>query len=147
MSFRTGILPAIARIRALTGPDGFDIRMNQVTIAVRTWSGARLHQGSATDATTVLPQHFPVKHLEQREIANSGGVYEMGDILVDHITPTDGADVGYSPTQLKPTITTDNQERVYILTGTHAGEYALVELRTFRPFTWQLVLRRRLTTP
>ena len=79
--------------------------------------------------------------------ANCGLPYYVGDVIVDHITPSDGT-IGWTPQQLKPPITQgDKQERIYLLVGPHGGEYALVEIRTFRPFTYQLILRRRHTTP
>lgn len=150
VSFRTSLIGVVDSVRSITGPSGLDIRLNQLTITVRTWSGARCRQGTATDVSITLPKKFPIRELVSKEIAASGGEYQMGDIIVDHITPTNGAGVGYTPTQLKPIITDNNQERIYQIVGDQsavAGEYALVELRSFRPFTWQLVLRRRLTTP
>lgn len=147
MSFRTGLLAIADAVRGIAGPNGVDIRTNQLVVVKRTWSGNRIRQGNATDETLELPKKYPVRPVSQDEISSSGGLYESGDVLVDHITPSDGASVGFTVAQLKPPISGDNQERIYKLVGEHAGEYALVELRTFRPFTFQMVLRRRSTTP
>lgn len=147
MSLRTGLLAVVAAARALTGPTGFDVRVNQLTIRTRTWSGTYVGQGTSTDADLVLPAHFPIRYLTEQEINSASGQYEMGDILVDHITPSDGASVGYTPAQLHPTVTANNVELMYLITGTHAGEYAFLELRSFRAFTHQLVLRRSTRTP
>jgi hypothetical protein len=147
MSFRTAWLAAIDNIRAIAGPTGFDIRVNQLTIRRRTWSGGRISLGSATDVDLVLPARYPIRYLNAQELNSPAGSYEIGDILVDHITPSDGAGAGYTQEQLTPTVTTNGVEIIYVITGTHAGEYTIVDCRTYRPFTSQLVLRRRASTP
>ncbi len=143
MSFRLGILAAVDAARSLAGPSGLDIRTNRVTVRTRTWSGGRLKLGTATDSDLELSPHFPVRYLSSHEVSSSAGEYEVGDIFVNHITPSNGAGVGFTPAQLKPVVTANNVEIIYLITGEHAGEYGLVELRTYRPFTYQLVLRRR----
>lgn len=147
MSLRTNLLKVIEHARALTGPTGFDIRINQLTIRTRTWSGSILRQGVATDSDLIIPAIYPIRLITEQELNSAGGQYEVGDILVDHITPTDGAGVGYTPTQLRPVVTSDNVEVIYVITGPHSGEYDLIDLRTYRPFTWQIVLRRKITIP
>ena len=138
------------QVRSLAGPNGLDVRVHQLTIRLRTWSGARKGAGTPTDVDLVLAQQYPIRPLKAQEIAGSGGEYELGDILVDHITPSNGT-IGFTPQQLKPpTPLGDRQERIYIIGGSpgpHAGEYSLIEIRTYRPFTYQLILRRRTTTP
>jgi hypothetical protein len=123
------------------------IRTNRVTIRTRTWSGTRLRQGDPTDVDLELPARYPVRYLTGQEISSSAGQYETGDVLVRHITPSDGTGVGYTPAQLQPAVTTNNVELIYILVGEHAGEYTLIDLRTFRPFSYEMVLRRKSTTP
>lgn len=147
MSLRTSLLKAVESARALSGPTFADIRVNQLTIRTRTWSGSYVGLGTPTDSDLVLPAHYPIRFISAHEINAAAGQYEMGDLLVDHITPSDGVDVGYTPEQLRPTVTTNNVEIIYVITGPHAGEYSCAELRTFRPFTYQLVLRRKTTTP
>ena len=144
MSFVTDLLKAVDDARKIS--EDFGVRTNQLTIRKRTWSGAFLEQGTATDEDLVLPARYPIRYVTAQEVNSSAGSYEAGDILVDHITPSDGT-VGYTPAQLKPVITTNNVEIIYVLTGAHAGEYSLVDCRTYRPFTYQLVLRRRASTP
>jgi hypothetical protein len=124
-----------------------DIRTNRVTVRTRTWSGDRPDDGTPTDEDLELNAYYPVRYISSQEISSSAGAYEIGDVLVDHITPSDGGSVGYTLDQLKPEVLTNNVEIIYILTGEHPGEYTLIECRTFRPFTWQLVLRRRASTP
>lgn len=121
---------------------------NALTIRKRTWTGGRVGMTDAgyTDEDLVLPARYPIRHLSQQELNSAAGSYEVGDILVDAITPSDGAGVGYTQEQLAPA-GTDALEIIYVITGEHPGEYALIECRTFRAFTYQLVLRRRGTTP
>ncbi len=147
MSLRSGLLKVVDAARNLAGPVFADIRTHRLIIRTRTWSGAYVKLGTPTDVELALPARYPVRYLSSQEINSAAGQYEVGDVIVDHITPSDGAGVGYTPEQLKPTVTTNNVELFYILDGPHAGEYACVELRTFRPFTYQLVLRRKTTTP
>lgn len=147
MSIRLAMLAAVEAARKLSGPTFADIRVNQLTVRTRTWSGTRLGLGTSTDSDLVLPPHYPIRYLTAQEVFSSAGSYEVGDILVDHVTPSDGNGTGYTPEQLRPTITENNVEVIYLLTGTHAGEYRCMDLRTYRAFTTQLVLRRRGTTP
>lgn len=147
MSFRTALLATVAAARALSGPSGYDIRTNQVTVRTRTWDGEYIGDGDYTDEDLVLPAHYPVRYLTSGEVSSSGGNYRLDDILVNHITPSDGDTVGYTPEQLRPTVTDNNVEILYVVTGPLAGEYTLVEFRPHRPFTYQLVLRRTRATP
>lgn len=147
MSFRTDFLKTVDDLRAISGPSGFDIRVNQVTIRTRTWDGGLIGKGNANDSDLVLPAQYPVRFLTAQDVFSSSGEYEVGDILVDHITPSDGAGTGYTPQQLRPDVTTDNVEIIYVISGQHAGEYRCIDLRAFRAFTTQLVLRRRGETP
>ncbi len=147
MSLRTSLLKVCEQFRTLSGPDFADIRVNSLTIRTRTWSGNRIGLGTTSDSDLVLPPHYPVRHLTAQEIFSSSGLYETGDIIVDHITPTDGASVGYSALQLRPVITSDNVEVLYVIEGTHAGIYRAIDIRTYRPFTSQLILRRRADDP
>lgn len=143
MSLRTSLLAVVEAARKITGPTGVDIRTDALTIRTRTWSGARLRLGTATDVDLVLPANYPIRLIASHEVNSSNGRYEFGDILVNHITPFDGVTTGYTLAQLKPPVTTDNVEILYLITGSHPGTYELVEARTYRPFTYQLVLRRR----
>lgn len=147
MSFRTNLLATIDSIRAISGPSRFDIRTNALTIRTRTWSGTSIGDGTATDVDLVLPAIYPIRLVRASEVTSAAGRYELGDLIVRHITPSDGNGVGYTPAQLKPVITTNNVEVIYLIVGAHAGEYSLVECRTYRPFSYELVLRRSASTP
>lgn len=143
MSLRTSLIPTVEYFRSISGPTFADIRTNQLTIRTRVWSGGQLRLGAAIDSDLVLPPHYPIRYLNSREVSSSAGKYVVGDILVDHITPSDGLGTGYSLEQLSPELLNNASELIYIITGTHAGEYCSIETRTYRPFTYQLVLRNR----
>lgn len=147
MSLRTALLSIAEAARSISGPTGVDIRTNQLTIRTRTWSGGRVRLGTPTDSDLVLPAHYPIREVNSQELNSSGGRYEIGDIKVAHITPSDGAGVGYTPAQLKPAVTANNVEVIYIINGPSAGEYGIVELNTMRPFSYTLILRRSSRTP
>jgi hypothetical protein len=147
MSFRTDLLAAVEAARSVAGPEGLDVRTNQLTIRTRTWSGSALGDGTTTDVDLVLPAHYVIRQITTDEISSSGGDYEVGDLLVNHITPSDGAGTGYTPQQLKPHNMANNVEVLYLIAGDHSGEYCLKELRTSRAFSYAVVLRRRRTTP
>lgn len=116
-------------------------------VRTRTWSGGRVDSGTSTDVDLALGAYYPIRYIAAHEVNSSAGQYEMGDVLVNHITPSNGAGVGYTPEQLKPQVLTNGVEIIYVIVGEHAGDYALVDLRTYRPFTYQMVLRRRVSTP
>lgn len=145
MSFRTDLLATVDAARAISGPAGLDIRTNQLTIRTITWSGKYARDG-VIDSTqdTVLPAYYPIRFIRGEEIEASGGQYTLNDVLVNHITPSNGLGVGFTPEQLNPPKATDNVETIYVITGPMGGNYALVDCRTHRPFTYQLVLRRML---
>lgn len=150
MSFRQNLLKTVDRIKTITGPTGLDVRPHGLTIRKRTWTDAPGTPGATyTDDDLVLPQKYKIRQISMREISGSGGAYQSGDIVVEHITPSDAAGVGYTPQQLKPSITSDNEERLYLVTGIGGlvGEYSIVELRSWKPFAYDLVLTRRETTP
>ena len=147
MSFLTDLRALADSVRAVAGPAGLGIRTNRLSIRTRTWSGIYVDEGTSTDVVLDLQPIYPIRHLMEAEVNSSGGLYETGDILVDHITPSDGAGVGYTLVQIAPHTTAQNVDTSYVITGEHPGEYNLVECRTFRPFTYQLVLRRSRKTP
>lgn len=145
MSLRTSLLPIVEACRTIAGTTGLDIRTAQLTIRTRTWSGGRAGVGTPTDSNLVLPQRYKVVQLSAREIASSGGLYQLEDLRVGPITPAQGGS-GYSLAQLVPS-GADGVEILYVLSGAVVGEYALVQANTTRPFRYELVLRRRRRTP
>jgi hypothetical protein len=154
MSFRNDILGLVDNLMGLLGPTGFDITLYKVDVKLRTWSGQHKGFGTFTDTLVAsLPQHSKVRNIRSDEIQSSGGLYRVNDVVVEHVTPSDGALIGFTEDQLHPhvAIGANNVERIYILTGppptNHIAEYDHVTLLAYSPFEFQLVLRRRATTP
>lgn len=144
MSFRTDLLATVAAARALSGPAFVDIRTNQLTIRTRTWDGPYKRQGTYVDSDLVLPAHYPIRHVTGQEVDGSSGRYQLEDLLVNHITPSNGAGAGYTRDQLDPPVAEDRIEILYVVTGPEKGIYSLIDARFERPFTYQLVIRRQL---
>jgi hypothetical protein len=158
VSLRTRVLPVFDRLRALAGPTHFDLRTTSVAIVSRTWAGGFKDAdpplpGGAASSDTVLSllPIYEVRQLTTREVSGSGGRYEFGDVKVGPVTPSfvarDGTPGGVTESDLKPDVTTDAVEIIYRLVGAHGGEYALVSLDSTKPFGYEIVLRRRATTP
>jgi hypothetical protein len=158
MSLRTRMLPVFDRLRALTGPSRFDIRPTSLSVVTRRWTSGAVGVEPDDPASTAyadtrldLPAVYKVRQVSTREIASSGGRYEVGDVKVGPITPAytnaDGSPGGVSEAQLKPAPIDGATEIVYQLVGAHAGEYALLGLVSTGPFGWWVVLGRRETTP
>lgn len=148
MSLRTSLLGVLDTLRGITGPSGLDLRTSQLTIRTRTYTGGRRTSTAVTtDSDVALPQIYKVRQVTTGEIANSGGRYEDGDIMVGPITPSNGAGVGYTEAQLAPKPSGDGVDVLYLLSGAHAGTYDRVELRSTEPFSYYLVLRRTRITP
>lgn len=145
MSLRTDILPVVDELRGLAGPSNFDVRTTRLTIRTRVWSGGRRGSGVSQDTDLVLPQIYKVVLLTTKEIAGSGGRYEMGDVRIGPITPASTSG-GFTSEQLKPS-GAQGTEIIYVLTGAVTGEYALVSLNTDKPFGYYLVIRKMRTTP
>lgn len=149
MSFRTIFCDVADTLRALTGPNTFDIRTTQVTIRTRVYAnGRRGSQTAYTDTDLVIPAIYKVQQIKTKEVAESGGLFEMGDIKVGPITPR-GDTLGWTEAQLQPKPATDGVDIIYVLTGNagHAGEYSRVHFDSTKPFSYFLFLRRRNTTP
>lgn len=145
MSLRDELLPVVNDARALV--DGLGLRLFDVRVEVRSWSGTRIGAGVLTTASTLTLEPRPrVRDVSAREVASSGGTLRNGDRRITAITPTH-AGGGYTPDQLRPAIT-GQQERVYVITGADGeSEWELVEASFDRPFGHELVVRRRRASP
>lgn len=150
-AFKESMKQLADNLRALAGPASFDVIADQLTIRSRFWpSGLR---GPLTDAHTdtdlVIPQIYKIQQVSTKEIASSGGKYEQGDIKIGPITPaytTSTGTGGFSAAQLNPN-GADGTEIIYVIAGTHGGDYQLLEEQSWKRFSYFLVLRRRYETP
>lgn len=159
MSVRTSLLAALDYIRTtIPGPTSFDVRPTRVSVQQWVWSGGLRGSGARTvNTVAALPVGTKVRHVSQREIANSGGRYEAGDVRVGPITPTYSASGtlpagGFNEQQLDPPVRAQGVENVYLLSlqagaSGISGEYQLVNLERDRALHMTMVLRKRRTTP
>lgn len=152
-SLRQVALKTAESLRGLTAPSKWDYRTVKVTVVRRVWSGGEAGAGSIVDTVlTDLPQAIRVAPISERLIAGPAGRYEAGDIKIGPITPAwsvGASSGGYTPAQLDPaaTLGTTGTEIVYVLTGTVAGEYRLIDLQTHKAVSYFLTLRRLRSTP
>ena len=158
MSLRKRILPVFDRLRALAGPARFDLRPSRVAVVTRTWTGGGRREADPppgspmyVDAVLELAPIYKMRQLTTHEIAGSGARYEAGDVIVGPVTPAftkaGGMRGGYSEADLAPSAPRPGVEIFYRIVGPHEGEYERIELRSFQPFAYELVLRRRESTP
>ena len=146
-TLRTDLLEVADELRGLRNPDILDQLQSQLLIRTRTYTdGKRTARGTYTDSDLLLNQDYKFRQLTTREIASSGGKYEMGDNIVGPITPFNGS-IGYTEAQLQPKPPRDGVDIIYVVLGAHAGEYSRVEFRSTRPYRYEIVIRRRVTTP
>ncbi len=145
MSLRTEILPVFDRLRALTGPKGLDIRVAQLTVRKRVWSGGRRGAGTPMDTDTVLPKIYKLRHVSAHEVSSSGGRFEAETVCVGPITPAYPGG-GYSKEVLAPD-GYDGIEIIYVISGSVSGDYKLAQIHTEKPFGYFLFLNRLRTTP
>jgi hypothetical protein len=161
--------PVVDRPRAMTGPSGVDIRSASLTIVTRRWTSGAVgvepddpSAASFVDVRRESPAAYEVRRVTTREITSSSGRYEPGSVRVGPITPAyekgDGSQSAARPkgadsnalwvasdAQLRPSGDSAT-EVVYVLSGAHEGEYALVAIESTVPFGWWLVLSRREST-
>lgn len=155
-SFRLAILPALAAADQVMAT--LDLVPTVVSIITRKWSGGQREVGTPGDTILRLPNWLVVEEISNREVMQSGGRFEMGDIRVGPIRPRYTADScegpghpgGYTVDQLRPTTTNESTEFIYRLAQAHqfgtgwSGDYWLVELTREDPLEFFLVIRRRL---
>jgi len=103
------------------------------------------------DQDLVLAQRYEFEHVTEREVAGSGGRYQMGDLKVLNASPEyfdeQGKQVGgYTPAQLKPA-GAPGKEIIYVVTGPDAGDYQLRALHTEDAFQYLLVIGHTRRTP
>lgn len=138
-------------------PGSLDLRQqHKLEIIIRTWNDGRpgtpggsvdTAPGDATKTSLELVERYKVRQVTTREINESGGRLEEGDIRVGPITPTNGAGVGYTTSQLAPSTSSVSVEVIYKLSGPHQGYYRRVFLDSTSDVSWFLVLRRTARQP
>jgi hypothetical protein len=120
---------------------------------VRTWSGARVGVGTATDVTTLIKvgkdlYNPNVKELNVRDVVASGGKYQAGDFQVgpiSHEYSYAAVTYGHSLDDVNPATGASPKEVMYKLTGDGFpgnGQWCeLVEESSLHDFRIMLTLR------
>lgn len=164
MDFRSRILKGMAKRRQV--PSTLGLRTSQLFVIVRRWEGGRRSaEGGYVDTAVydgqviqsgqgagleVIPRPL-VRFIRTREIFESGGLYNEGDLRVNYIQPRytspGGAPVGYSATDIAPEFDHDGIEVIYRFVGGVNGEYARIGSVLERWGHYELTLSARRTTP
>lgn len=142
-NLRTSLLPVMQAARGIIDDLGF--RTSDVVIRTRTWIGPRSVDGAYNDEELALRNPRPrVRTLSTREIAASGGKYELGDLRIDKLTPHYAGPPagGYTPAQLDPPVSSDDVEVRYVVSGAFAGEYAIESGNFDRALGYSIVIKR-----
>jgi hypothetical protein len=126
---------------AITPP----IRTIAVVIRKRVWASKR-GLGTPTDTDFALPSYVKVRSVTDREVATSGGMLTLEDVIIGPITP-EYPGGGYSVSDIMPDVSNQLTEVVYVLSGAMNGEYRRIAASTDRPFRYMLTVRRKNTTP
>jgi hypothetical protein len=160
LGVRNALLYALDQCRAILGPAVMDLRPSSIHVITRTWSGGVRGGSAAVDVVLPLPNYTKLRHVSTREVTESGGLFEMGDIICGPITPQytapDGTIGGFTeiqiaPAEVSPGVPTGT-EIIYRLaqqsgaTGVN-GDYECVQFRRDKTLRFELVLRRRIDTP
>ncbi len=153
MSFRTGLLELVDKIRRVPGL--MDLRQHTVTVRVITWTGARTGLGTKTATDTVLyvggNQNVKVRELTGEDVVASGGLYSSGDLEIGPITPSYGAG-GVAQSALDPAVSVSPTEIYYKIVGpiasASAGDwYKKIGGRSDRNFRYTVVVRKVAAVP
>lgn len=163
MSFRTVVLPALDTIDSIAGPNYLDIRTTTCQIIKRVWTSGIIGKGGPTgfvDTVVVsLPNYIRIRHLTEREIANSGGRYELGSVVIGPVRPQwtafDGTTGGFSQSQLAPNGDQGTAiihrltplDPADIATTGIAGDYRVKDIKRDRSMRFMLFANRQSTTP
>lgn len=133
-------------------------RPNALTVVVREESQVDPDTSALVPGTTIssldITPRPRVRTMGMREVNESGGRYQMGDLRVDKVTPEYPGPPpgGYSLEQIAPDLEdfgglAGGQECIYVVTGALAGEYVRVDFGRDRSLGWSLTLRRSEKTP
>lgn len=135
--FRDELREEVDLIRQEILVDCVGRRLNDWVVVTRTWSGARLGQGTFTDARLVITPKPKLILPEPTNTAHEGGAFEVGDQLVTSIsarkyTRTNLGD----PDRANPLA--DNVEQWWEKDGDEQFDVISTELRYLR---WRVHLR------
>ncbi len=118
-TFREAFLPALAQIRAQVVDAGMGLRRFSMYIRRVTPSDGRGGIGSTlTVVDTAVTEKPRVRVATERDVVRGGGMIEVGDYLIDRITPrNDGNTVGNVYTALDSGPSAPGQRVFVVLAG------------------------------
>ena len=88
MAFRDDLISVVDEIRQDVLVDLTGLRLHVVATRLRSWSGAQIGKGTATDTTVTLAPRPRVRPPAPRLIAESAGKVLDGDRIIDKISAT-----------------------------------------------------------
>lgn len=137
MSIRDDLIPILDDIRRDVIDVAVGLRLDDVTVRRRTWSGRSLGQGAPADTDLVLDPRPKVHDPSPRARYAEPGRFEEGDQLVDKISLT------YTQAQLDGGTLAANEE-LYWLVNSQAFRVISVEERFL---SWRVHLRKTRERP
>jgi hypothetical protein len=152
VTLRDNLLPTFQGVRGKI--QGFGLRQNALAIKTLIHDGRPgLPETTISETVLTLTPTPKIREISSREVASSGGHYELGDLKVTKITPQhtkNAVTAGYTPEEIRPQpslVDGQHLEVIYAITGPTAGDYTLVDSDFSKNFGYELTLRRRITTP
>jgi len=155
-TFREGLLPALDVIRGIPGQLG--LRLFEVTVVQRSWSGPRAGIGGRVDTSTAVrvalgTYQTKVRQVTERDIIASGGVYNTQQFVVGPITPpfTGSAADGDAITAFEPPVGTAPTEVFFNIKGpgfpTAGGWFKKVGQDVTKSFRYTFVVEKTAVQP
>ena len=156
--------PGLRRVmdRLLSIPGRLGLRHYKVEVLTRTWTGDRPGLGSATDTVLLLALedgYAPnLEQLSQKDIINSGNLYQNKDLNIVHPKDYDFESVmgGFSRTDIDPATDNTTRQTWYKITNyvdstastvDYVEYYDKVQTDSSSNFTIKIVLRKSSKQP
>lgn len=151
---REKLLPVTARLRAIADTK-MGLRRFRVFLRRRTPSDGRGGRGATETIVDVELLEKPrVREAGGQDVASSAGRIEIGDFIIDRITPqNEAATVGIAPGTIPRSPTLNSQQVLVVLVGpgmpayvegpppSGGGEFTVVSASEERNFSFSYVLR------
>jgi hypothetical protein len=130
MTLRSDLIPVVDETRTLV--EDLGLRLHTVATRKRTWAGAEIGLGAATDVDATLDPVPKVKEPSPRLVAAAPGTYESGDRIVAKISAS------YTKAQLDGGTLGAAEEWHILIDGDPYRVVAVDE----RAFEWRLHCRK-----
>lgn len=155
-SVRDRLLTPLARLRGIAD-EPMGLRRYTVYIRRETTSDGRGGRGTTvTRADTLLAEKPRVRDAGQQDVVTSGGKIQIGDMILDRITPeNDAATVGTAVGTINPNPSAADEKVLIVLDGpgmpayvagpppSGGGEFTVVAAEEWGNFSLRYVIRPR----